>query len=399
MGSSERLPKALYLLTHSPFPPTSGGSKRAAAIASVLGTSYDMTILAADAPNDTVPGWNAAVARFRARRHSPPQLTRDALEGIARGEHVVQVRSLRVDMPGVVAAWLRSVRPELVILDRPLLTPYIEVAHRAGAKVVIDVNERLGRVAWGLARSPYSPWRQRLRFLIDAIAVLDRMERRAYPDADQLWAASREEKASLASVADPARAFVIPNAVAVPSVSPAPFPVHAVAFLGWYRYPPNEAAALELMKSIMPAIRSAGGPNQLVLIGSEPTAAMASMAETTHDVTITGHVDDVLAPLTQAGVLVVPLRAGGGTRLKILEAAAAGIPVVSTRLGIEGLSMIPGRDVLVAETAREFAEQVALITNDAEFRARLVQSAYEVVRKENSADAVAASIRGALARL
>jgi glycosyltransferase involved in cell wall biosynthesis len=126
---------------------------------------------------------------------------------------------------------------------------------------------------------------------------------------------------------------------------------------------------------------------------------MTALAATTRDVTITGHVDSVIAPLIEAGVLVVPVRAGGGTRLKILEAAATGVPVVSTKLGMEGLNLIPGRDILVAETPKQFADQVALIATDDALRARLVRSAYELVRRENSADAVEASIRGALASL
>jgi glycosyltransferase involved in cell wall biosynthesis len=90
------------------------------------------------------------------------------------------------------------------------------------------------------------------------------------------------------------------------------------------------------------------------------------------------------------------LRTGGGTRVKILEAAAAGIPVVSTPLGIEGLGMIPGRHVLVAETADQFASQVSLVANDRALRDGLVRAAYELVRDEHSLDAVRDSLRVAL---
>ena len=87
----------------------------------------------------------------------------------------------------------------------------------------------------------------------------------------------------------------------------------------------------------MPVVRAAGGPSELVLIGSEPTAAITAAARLQDGVRLTGAVEDVIPELQQAGVLVVPLRAGGGTRIKILEAMAAGVPVISTPLGLEGL--------------------------------------------------------------
>jgi glycosyltransferase involved in cell wall biosynthesis len=372
---------------------------RAANIASALARSHHLTILSADGREQTVPGWPEASDRFMNRRRSPRALALDAVEGIAKGRHVLQIRSVRAGMPEVVETWLGSARPELVVLGRPLLAPYIKLARSAGARVVIDADESLAKVAWSVARSPEIPWRKRSRFLIEAITILGRMERESYRDADQLWASSGEEKRGLSEIINPSRIFVVPNAVAIPSSPPGPSIVRAVSFLGWYGYPPNEAAALELMRSIMPAIRLAGGPTQLVLIGSEPTPMMARVAAAMPDVTITGRVPDVISPLLAAGVLVVPLRAGGGTRIKILEAAAAGVPVISTRLGIEGLNMVPDRDVLTAETPSEFAVQVGRISADPALRARLVRSAYELVRERNSLTAVQASIKLALTDL
>ena len=129
---------------------------------------------------------------------------------------------------------------------------------------------------------------------------------------------SEQERASLSRIVDPRRICVVPNAVAVPLDRPPVGEVTAVSFLGWYGYPPNEAAALELMRSIMPAIRSAGGPRPLVLIGAQPTDAMVRVAAGTGDVSLTGQVADVVPALRAAGILVVPVRAGGGTRVKIL---------------------------------------------------------------------------------
>lgn len=399
MRSQPDRPRAIYLLAHSPFPPLHGGDRRAANIAAALEGSFDLTVVSVDGRNAGVPGWDEASSHFMARRRSHLHLTVDAVEGIAKGQHVLLVRSVRAGMPALIESWLRAVRPELVVLGRPLLTPYICAAHEVGARVVVDADESLPKVAWSVARSPYASPRSRLRFAIEALAVLGRMERTSYPQADQLWVSSEHEKRLLARIVDSQRIFVVPNAVAVPPEPPAAPEVKAVSFLGWYGYPPNEAAALELMRSIMPAIRSAGGPRRLVLIGSEPTPAMFRVAAEVGDVTITGQVADVVPELLAAGLLIVPLRAGGGTRVKILEAAAAGVPVVSTPLGIEGLGMTPGRHVLVADTAHEFAAHVVSLAADGALRDRLVRASFQLVRSRYSLDAVRASIVAGLSDL
>ena len=197
------------------------------------------------------------------------------------------------------------------MLGRPMLDPYIQAARDAGARVIVDADEGLGRVARSVARSSNSSPRTRLRAVVEGTLVLDRMERAAYPSADQLWVSSEREKAFLSRIVEPARIHVVANAVAVPAEPPAPVPIQAVAFVGWYRYPPNEAAALELMRSIMPAIRAAGGPHHLEIIGPHPTTAMRREADRLGDTTITGEVPEVAPVLRGAGILLVPLRSGG----------------------------------------------------------------------------------------
>jgi glycosyltransferase involved in cell wall biosynthesis len=374
----------------------SGGSRRAANIIAALEGSFDVTVAAADGVDAPIPGWREASSRFIARRRSRLDVTKDAAEGLVKGQHGLLVRSVRAGMPAVIEAWLRQARPDLVILGRPLLTPYIRAAHAVGARVVVDADESLQKVAWSVARSGSAPLHNRLRFAIEAFAV-GRMERSSYPQADQLWVSSDEERRWLATFVDPRRVVVIPNAVVVPSEVPTAPEVQAVCFLGWYRYPPNEAAALELMSSIMPAIRSAGGPSRLILIGSEPTAAMLRAAARLEDVTITGQVVDVVSELRGAGVLVVPVRSGGGTRVKILEAMAAGVPVVSTTLGVEGLGLSTGVHVLIADRPVEFAAQVVALASDQDARSRLVRASFEAVTSRHSIASIRSAVATALA--
>jgi glycosyltransferase involved in cell wall biosynthesis len=389
-------PRGMYLLGHSPIPPVTGGGRRAAAIIDVLVDHYDLSVLVADDVDSPEPSWARAARRLLARRRSRQALLEDTVLGIVRGQHVLLVRSVRAGLLAAFGERLRAERPEFVLLGRPFVGPYVAAALAASAVVAIDADESLPRVAWGVARSRYASPRQRVRALIEAIAVVGRMERSSYPMASQVWVSSEPERVSFGRFVAPDRIRVIPNVMAAPDMPPEAGAVTAVAFVGAYFYPPNEAAAMELISSIMPAVRSRGGPRHLFLIGPEPSRALRREASGDPEVEIFGEVPDVRVPLRNAGVLVVPMRAGGGTRVKILEAMAAGVPVVSTRLGIEGLDLVPGTDVAVAETASQFADQILQIVSDTPLRERLVANAFARVRANYSAEVLRTSVGAAL---
>ena len=386
------MPTAIYLLGHTPYPPVSGGAKRAANIIDVLSERFDVTVLAADDTASDGPRWAASARRLLVRRHARGPLIADTLEGVIRGRHALLQRSIRAGVLESLEDALATMRPELVILGRPFVGPFLEAALRTGAHVVVEADESLPKVAWGTVRSRYSPTRDRVRALIEAVFVLGRMERASYPRATEVWVSSDRERAAFSSFVDPDRLRVVPNVVDIPEGLPVAGPVTALAFVGSYFYPPNEAAALELIDSIAPAVRERGGPRTVVLVGPAVTPGMIAAAARDREVRLLGEVPDVRAPLREAGVLVVPVRAGGGTRVKILEGMAAGVPVVSTRLGIEGIAVQDGDQVLLAETAKEFADQLLRLESDAGLRAGLVQRAYGFVSRANSAAVIRAAV-------
>jgi glycosyltransferase involved in cell wall biosynthesis len=168
--------------------------------------------------------------------------------------------------------------------------------------------------------------------------------------------------------------------------------------VGSLRHPPNEEAALELIQSIMPAIRATGGPDELVVIGREPSARLQRVAAVTGHVTLTGEVADTDVLLREAGVLVAPIRSGGGTRLKVLDAAAAGVPIVTTAFGVEGLRLRPDDDVLIAETPDSFAEAVRRLRDDPVLALRLVTNARRSVAQHHSIEALKGAVSAALLR-
>ena len=156
-----------------------------------------------------------------------------------------------------------------------------------------------------------------------------------------------------------------------------------VVFVGAMRHHPNADGAQWYAEEIHPLVVEAVHGATFEIVGADPPPAIAALAG--GSITVTGSVESIVAHLAQASVAVVPLRSGGGTRLKVLEAFAAGIPVVSTSVGSEGIDAEPDKHMLIADTAREFANAVIRILRGAalpasystENASRLVRSQYD----------------------
>jgi glycosyltransferase involved in cell wall biosynthesis len=141
---------------------------------------------------------------------------------------------------------------------------------------------------------------------------------------------------------------------------------------------------------VLPRIRQVVPDATLTVVGRNPSPAFLALAAREPGVTVTGRVDDVRPYMERAALYVVPLRIGGGTRLKIFEAMAMELPVVSTRVGAEGLPVTAGRDIVLADSAAQLADAaVELLTDDARARA-LGTEASRTVRERAGWDRAAA---------
>src|ERR1044072_7405160 len=124
-------------------------------------------------------------------------------------------------------------------------------------------------------------------------------------------------------------------------------------FMGSLDWRPNQDAANLLLSEVLPAVRAPEPRATAVLVGRRPPEWLRQKVAATPGAELHADVPDVRPFLARCGFLVVPLRIGGGSRLKILEALGAGTPVVSTKVGAEGLELPPARDLLVANTSEE----------------------------------------------
>jgi glycosyltransferase involved in cell wall biosynthesis len=145
-------------------------------------------------------------------------------------------------------------------------------------------------------------------------------------------------------------------------------------FVGTFTYPPNVDAARYFCRAVLPLVRREVPGARVVLVGHEPPPSVRALAGT-EGVVVTGSVPDVTPYYAEATACVAPLRAGGGTRLKILEAMALGRVVVSTTFGAEGLDVVDGEHVLLADTPRRFADATVRLLRDAGLRRRLSENA------------------------
>lgn len=168
-------------------------------------------------------------------------------------------------------------------------------------------------------------------------------------------------------------------------------------FTGSMDWLPNEDAMIYFCRDVLPAIRAEVPDVALTIVGRTPTPAVKKLAEE-RGVTVTGRVDDVRPFMRDALVYIVPLRIGGGTRLKIFEAMAMGKAVVSTTIGAEGLPVTDGEHVLLADDPATFARAVVHLIRDTGHRTRIEAAARALVLARYDWSAVAGELEDALIR-
>ena len=168
--------------------------------------------------------------------------------------------------------------------------------------------------------------------------------------------------------------------------SPKPY---TIAFLGSMDWIPNVDAVTWFVRDILPAIKKRFPHVRFLIIGRNPTTQVIALANGNSNVEVTGTVPDVRPFLSQAETMVVPLRIGGGTRIKIFEAMAAGIPVVSTKIGAEGLEITPGENILLADDPADFADKTCSLLEKPELRNSVGQAGRSLVKTKFGWAAVA----------
>jgi glycosyltransferase involved in cell wall biosynthesis len=211
-------------------------------------------------------------------------------------------------------------------------------------------------------------------------------ERRAIGQAARTFVCSDHDRDYLRRLRLPG-IITIPNAVAIP---PAAQPVAAektVMLLGAYHYRPNFTAAERLITKIWPIIHAAVPSAKLIIAGGTPEF-IPSFRSSAPGIEFTGIVDDLASLYRRTRIVCCPLGNGGGTRLKLIEAAAFARPIVSTAVGAEGLALRDDRDIVIREDDRSIATACIRLLEDDDACARLGHAAYRVARASYDREAI-----------
>jgi glycosyltransferase involved in cell wall biosynthesis len=194
------------------------------------------------------------------------------------------------------------------------------------------------------------------------------------------------------------RVEVLPNSIVMPTQTAARNGgAPTISFVGTFDYRPNVAAALELMHEIFPRVAARVPDAQLRLVGAHPERVLCGSAAPA-GVTCTGFVPDIAAEYARASVVCCPIRAGSGTRVKILEAAAYSLPVVSTTLGAEGIDLVPEREVLLADDVDGLADSCVRLLQSPVLARTLGAAARDKVATVHERAAAEAQLRSLIAQ-
>ena len=210
--------------------------------------------------------------------------------------------------------------------------------------------------------------------------------------ADHVLTVSEEDGQSFRRYVDAAKLSVIPTGVDTEYFKPSSEPVtpNSIVFTGSMDWLPNEDGIAFFVEEILPLIRQQIPDVSLCVVGRNPSPQLKELAAKKRNVQVTGSVEDVRPFLASGAVCVVPLRIGGGTRLKIFEAMAMGKAVVSTAVGAEGLPVEHGKHLIIADDPASFARSVVDLLRDKEKRQPLELAGRRLVEASYSWDRVAA---------
>jgi glycosyltransferase involved in cell wall biosynthesis len=324
-------------------------------------------------------------ARARSRE------TCDHLEVVAerpRSRWQYAVRLLRPFPRAAAACWhpemwlaaerrLAAVPVDVVVLFGGVQVYEVRGALRGTPSVIVPYESYSRYLGAGAARTR-GPIARAGRAVEQAVARA--FERVMFRGHDRVIVLTDADRDALSVLSPSSRLAVIPNGVDwndTPWVPGSP----SIVFVGNLSYAPNVAAARALVTDVLPRVRRRVGNARVVLVGARPSDSVRALAG--RDVEIAADVPDVAPWLARAGVFVAPIAFGAGIKNKVLEAMAAGVPVVTTAPGCEGLAVTRGEHLLVEQDAAGLADAAVRVLGDPELAARLGAAARTFVRERH----------------
>jgi glycosyltransferase involved in cell wall biosynthesis len=381
--------RILILTPRLPWPPVDGGRVAMSRLAqSLAACGAEVEILSLNprkhrgVPDGPVP--------IRAVDMDTSRMAGPALRATFGGVPYVVARFLSPAFREAIVKALGRFRPDIVQIESPFLLPYASTVRANGrARVVLRSLNVEFRIWEGLARAERNPLR---RFALRRVATsLRRYELRRMNALDAVIPISQDDADDFRLLGCKTPMHVVPCGIRVGERrlnSPSPA---AVGFIGSLDFLPNQDAVVWILDELWPRVIERVPHARLSIAGSSPPEWLTMRARE-RGLELLANVADPDEFVRQLAVVIAPLRAGGGMRIKVLEAMALGKPVVATSLGAGGIDIHPDRDILIADDPEAFADHVARLLRDPANAARIGEAARLNVAERYDSDALATGL-------
>lgn len=355
---------ALFISAEAPYPLAGGGAMRSASLLNFLAQNYAVDLVVFREPRAPDPALALPPGLVRNLHvvDLPPH-ARYALARTARnvGRILRRVPPLIDRFTGfghVIDGFTRGKRYDLAVIEHFWCASYWDQAAAVSDATMLDLHNIESVLH---ARCAAEGGAQALAHRAFQNICRD-LEEKWLPRFTYLLAASDQDAGILREISPNSQVSTYPNAI---PLIPAPTrrAEEVIAFSGDLEYHPNVSAVRYFRRRIWPSLRDRWPGLRWRLIGKNPQG-VAKIVSDDSRIELTGPVDDPIAELARAKVAIVPILSGSGTRVKILEAWAAAVPVISTTLGAEGLSAIPGKDLLLADNPTAFSHAISTLLAD-----------------------------------
>ncbi len=393
--------RILWLKTELLHPVDKGGKIRSYHLLKQLKTNHQITYLTLDdgaAPPDAV----ASASEYCDELIRIPHATR---EKFSAGFYAELAANMASSLPYAIRKYksmqmTRAIeevenRFDVVICD--FLAPAVNLPAKLQTPVVLfqhnveaEIWRRHYEVQSNAVKKRYLYWQWR---------KMQKFERVACRRMDRVVAVSEADSQMMERDYDLEKVYDIPTGVDVDFFRPgtaASARPNSLVFTGSMDWLPNEDAINYFTQQILPLIKNAVPDVSITVVGRNPSRSLQELGKREPSITVTGRVDDVRPYMEKAAAYVVPLRIGGGTRLKIYEALAMEKPTISTTVGAEGLDIKNGEHILLADTPSDFANAVVRVFREPGFAQQLGANAAQTVRERFSWHKVAMEFQSIL---
>jgi len=379
-----------------PFPPDNGAKRRILAVASYLSQIHDLTLVSIREPNSAIGSpsemheglWQDFVVN-RSDKHKVPIALKAAFSGHSYSQVKYWSRNLRER----VLRMLATQNFDCLWVHFLFMTTYIEQFFLSGIPgqtpkrpiFVLDEHNVDEFTYKNFLRKSANPFRR--MYAVLELFKAQSLQKRWFPRFDAILCVSPEDRQKTAQYVDQStNVWLAPNGVDIGYFQlrdRQEFQEHSpiIVFGGSLDVKMNQDAVLWFSVSILPLIQQRIAGVQFWIVGRDPSYEVRKLGER-QGIKVTGTVTDVREYYRQAWVFVVPLRFGGGTKLKTLEAMAMGLPIVSTGVGAQGLDIQSGREIFIANKPEDFAGRVVELLKDRDKADRIGVEARRLVEKK-----------------